>query len=211
MLTKRTNPAFLLLAAAAVAILGSLGVGEASVSGESSAFRPRRRVPRHATTKTHAISSEEAYYLHPSVLSAANEDPVKKSLLSIRGGVENTLLNAVSGAAVMALIEKGVKMGFKAKNIDFPSQLGACLILFAFLLVTEVVNPDLANGIFSALSPGAAFLAKWLPVFFVPGLAMLPLAPKIGDTTEVRKDGCSHEVLSSSLNCLYLTLFSINS
>jgi len=106
---------------------------------------------------------------------------------SIRGGVvENTTVNAVAGSVAMALIEKVVKEVFKANDISFPSQLGACIALFAFLLISEAVSPDFANSVFGALSPGAALLAKWLPVFFVPGLAMLPLAPSIGDTSEVR-------------------------
>jgi putative effector of murein hydrolase len=38
-----------------------------------------------------------------------------------------------------------------------------------------------------ALSPGQAWLSKLLPVFFVPGLAMLPVAPSVGSLVEVLK------------------------
>ena len=70
-------------------------------------------------------------------------------------------------------------------NIEFPALLGGCIFLFFFLLLTEAVNPTLANSIFEALSPGAAFLAKWLPPLFVPGLVMLPLSPSVGGGVEV--------------------------
>lgn len=51
----------------------------------------------------------------------------------------------------------------------------------------EVVKPGLGDGIFASLTPGAGLLAKWLPVFFVPGLAMLPLAPSMGSPLEIAK------------------------
>ena len=114
----------------------------------------------------------------------------QQQVLSInRGGaVANTLANGFAGAAVMALIEKGVKEAFAANGIDFPAQLGGCIFLFAFLLLTEMFSPTMANSIFDALSPGSSLLAKWLPVFFVPGLILLPLSPPIGNASEVRME-----------------------
>lgn len=155
----------------------AVGLGGASARVESSApaFRP------HHEPLPEAISGVEK-----QLSSKPIDRPIaQETALAVRGGVENTLGNAVAGAVAMALMEKGVKEGFKAKGITFPAQLGACLILFVSLLLTEAVNPGLAESIFVALSPGAAFLTKWLPVFFVPGLAMLPLAPPIGSGVEV--------------------------
>lgn len=80
--------------------------------------------------------------------------------LQVRGGVANTVTNAVMGSIVMALIEKGVKEGFRATGVSFPSQLAGCLILFTFLLGTNAVTPNVAANIFDALGPGAALLGK---------------------------------------------------
>ena len=33
--------------------------------------------------------------------------------------------------------------------------------------------------------PGAALIAKWFPIFFIPGLVLLPLSPPIGGPSEV--------------------------
>jgi hypothetical protein len=105
---------------------------------------------------------------------------------SLRGGVvANTVSNAVAGAVALALIEKLVKQGLKSARIDFPGQLAACMALFASLLAIEVVSPSVANSIFNLLTPGSALLAKWLPVFFVPGLVLLPLSKPIGGGVEV--------------------------
>lgn len=105
--------------------------------------------------------------------------------LEVRGGVANTLTNAVAGSVALALIEKAVKKGLAMAKIEFPGQLAACIVLFSFLLLVETVSPALANGIFNALTPGSALLAKWLPVFFVPGLVLLPLSKPIGGAVEV--------------------------
>lgn len=102
-----------------------------------------------------------------------------------RGGASSQK-DAITGAVVMTLIERVTNRVLKAQGIKFPSQLGGCIALLFFMLSAEVVSPGLGDSIFTNLNPGSALLAKWLPVFFVPGLAMLPLAPSIGSGMEVR-------------------------
>lgn len=55
------------------------------------------------------------------------------------------------------------------------------------LLLLERLNPSVSSTLSDALSPGAAVLAKWLPIFFVPSLVTLPLAPKLGSAMEAIK------------------------
>lgn len=106
----------------------------------------------------------------------------------LRGGelFDEGLQSAISGAVVFAIIEQVVKYGFKTYNFKYPASLGACIILFASLCLTDIVAPDTASSIYDFLVPGAAILAKWFPIFFVPGLALLPLSPRIGGTLDVR-------------------------
>jgi len=165
---------FLLALLLATATL-SVSCAEVAAHAEKAVFRPRSHLPSTAADRK---------YLSPR-RSIGKDVSLKQKALSLRGGVENTLTNAFAGVAAMALIEKGVKEFFKASDIKFPAQLAGCLFLFALLLITDSVMPDLANSIFAALTPGAGLLAKWLPVFFVPALAMLPLAPPVGNSFEV--------------------------
>ena len=106
-----------------------------------------------------------------------------------RGGaavlIQNGLPKALAGAVVFAAIEKAVKMGLSAANIQYPAQLGACILLFFVMCLTDVVNPKAAAYLFDSLSPAAALLAKWFPIFFIPGLVLLPLSPPIGGTVDV--------------------------
>lgn len=55
------------------------------------------------------------------------------------------------------------------------------------MIIAEGIIPGVGNAVFEYLTPGANLLAKWLPVFFVPGLAMLPLAPSMGSPLEILK------------------------
>jgi hypothetical protein len=53
------------------------------------------------------------------------------------------------------------------------------------MILAEIVKPGVGDSVFSYLSPGAGLLARWIAVFFVPGLAMLPNAPSMGSALEV--------------------------
>lgn len=176
--SRKAFASALLLTVALLSITTSAVQGSSHVVDDK-AFRPRSRMPLVDGDKKHSRSSARPVAEKEASLSS------QKSL-SVRGGVANTYSNAVLGAAVFAVIENGVKRTLKAADLNFPAQLASCIFVFAFLLLTEAVSPELANGIFSALTPGAGILAKWLPVFFVPALVMLPLSPSIGSSFEVR-------------------------
>lgn len=101
-----------------------------------------------------------------------------------RGGAIDAPNELVSAASLFA-IDYGIRNAFQACDISFPSQLGGCILLFAFLLLADFAKGGLGNDMLTFLSPGAGLLAKWLPVFFVPGLAMLPRAPSLGSALDV--------------------------
>ncbi len=95
--------------------------------------------------------------------------------------------NEVKGAMIFTLLDYMFRKAFVKYGINFPSQLGGCCILFVAMLLAEAIRPGLGDSVFNTLTPGANILAKWLPVFFVPGLVMLPLAPSMGSPLEVSK------------------------
>jgi len=148
-------------------------------SAERPTFLPRGVTD--AATKP-AVSSLKTLVANDAI-STSSRPP-----LASRGGAIAIPLpakNEVTGACVFLVLDYLFRKAFKANGIKFPSQLGGCCILFVVMLVAEVVKPGLGDGVFNSLTPGAGFLAKWLPVFFVPGLAMLPLAPSMGSSLEV--------------------------
>jgi putative effector of murein hydrolase len=92
---------------------------------------------------------------------------------------------ALLSAAAFVVLDVIFRLIFTKFHLTFPSSLGACSCLFAFLLT---FHQNEWNAL-DYLKPGATLLAKWLPVFFVPSLVTLPLADSIGSAVEVFKVG----------------------
>jgi hypothetical protein len=111
---------------------------------------------------------------------------VPTAVKSSSGGGLTFPTEAVVGSIAMALVERVVKQVFIANGISFPAQLAGCIVLFFALLLADAIIPGSGKAVYEALGPGTTLLTKWLPVFFVPGLAMLPLAPSVGSGIEVR-------------------------
>jgi len=112
-------------------------------------------------------------------------DDASMMAMSNRGGGDMSVQDkAIAGATAFLVFDTAFRKTFKACNIKFPAQLGGCIFMFAFLLLSELIIPGMGDSVYKALSPGANLLTKWLPVFFVPGLAMLPLAPSIGSVRD---------------------------
>lgn len=107
-------------------------------------------------------------------------------------------------AASFVFLDIAFRTLFKAAKVDFPASLGGCGFLFATLLA---LPPKASAFIYDKLTPGAALLAKWLPVFFVPSLISLPLTDSIGTTAEVIK--VTGIVIGGFLFTLLSTAFSV--
>jgi len=65
--------------------------------------------------------------------------------------------------------------------------LAGCGALFATLLSLRLINEEAGDAVYGTLKPGAAVLARWLPVFFVPSLVTLPLGRGLGSAAECLK------------------------
>ena len=120
-----------------------------------------------------------------------SSEHLASDIASLRGGISPQSKSEMLGVATFLALDLFFRRTFEAAGISFPSQLGGCIIVFASLiLVSALGGTQFSDAVFNALSPGAGWHAKWLPVFFVPGLAMLPLAPSLGSTAEVRSWKC---------------------
>jgi len=118
-----------------------------------------------------------------------------------------SLIASISSTVALVALDIGFRRLLKSLSISFPSSLAGCGTLFTLLVTLCTVNESLGDGLYNLLSPGAAVLAKWLPVFFVPSLVTLPLAQSLGSSLEVLKVGAV--VVAGFFFTLFSTAFSV--
>jgi hypothetical protein len=154
----------------------------AHATDSAAAFRPRAVVPR----SSRVAFSWETDDIIGNRSNKSNKELDEKITRIIRGGaVRNILPIALAGVVLFGIFEKLTKMALASANISFPGQLGACVALFGILCAMDLVAPSASMAIFEFLTPAAGLLAKWLPIFFVPGLVLLPLSPGFGGPIDV--------------------------
>jgi len=107
------------------------------------------------------------------------------SSVSSKDQVKTVFATTAASTVSLVVLDVMFRRLLKALSISFPSSLAGCISLFIVLLTLYNANSHWGDNVYSIFSPGAAVLAKWLPVFFVPSLVTLPLAPSLGSTTEV--------------------------
>ena len=92
---------------------------------------------------------------------------------------------ALSLGGVVAA-DSALRRAFAAQAIAFPSSLAGFFLTFTVLTTLQSLHPPSAERLFRSAQPGCAFLAKWLAVFFVPNLVLLPLVITMGSADLAR-------------------------
>lgn len=69
-----------------------------------------------------------------------------------------------------------LKQAFVAASIKFPSALFGMFCIFSVLMIFDSVVPAAANGLMNFFEPAFLFIQRWLPLFYVPSLVVLPLS-----------------------------------
>lgn len=162
-----------------------LAVLPASIGASTSFYRPSSTA-QFLSSKNEILNNK---IVTPLAADASCDDHIA---LSLRGGEGSTnadipKANELTGAAFFTVLQVLLNKVFVSKGIKFPAMLGCTILVFTVLVLAEIVSPGLGQNGFELLTPGANVLTKWLPVMFVPGLAMLPLAPSIGTPLDALK------------------------
>ena len=156
----------------------------------ATSFKPRHNRNNDITSLAfpkHLIPTNANELIIDDEVAAVHE------IIAARGGdatsnnIDVPTLPELTGAAFFTLLQIGLTKLFTTKSITFPAMLGCTVLIFVTLVLAEAISPGLGDAAFTLLQPGSNLLTKWLPVMFVPGLAMLPLAPSIGSPVDVLK------------------------
>lgn len=77
---------------------------------------------------------------------------------------------------IVLATDKFLKQAFVAASIKFPSALFGMFCVFSVLVVFDTFVPALAKAFMDFFEPATLFIQRWLPLFYVPSLVVLPLA-----------------------------------
>lgn len=88
------------------------------------------------------------------------------------------VLHLVVSLGIILAIDNFLKKAFVAAAIKFPSALFGMFCIFSILIVLDVTVPAVATSLMKFFQPALLFIQRWLPLFYVPSLVVLPLSVK---------------------------------
>jgi hypothetical protein len=133
------------------------------------------------STATSAAAGQTLLYPGSSTTSATTKTSIHIIVDGVSTMTQNPLVQAIASSAVFVVLDVFIKNMFRLRGVHFPSSLAGC----TGLAFTLLVNPY-HRSMYTVLSPGAKLLQKFLMVFLVPNLIVLPLCDGCGSITEVR-------------------------
>lgn len=72
--------------------------------------------------------------------------------------------------------DRALQIGAKQVGLTFPPALIGMLLIIAGLSALSSFNPNAAEKVQKLAAPGLDWVSRWLPLFYVPSLVVLPLA-----------------------------------
>ncbi|OVA12070.1 CidB/LrgB family [Macleaya cordata] len=88
------------------------------------------------------------------------------------------ILHLVVSLGIILAMDKFLKRVFVAAAIKFPSALFGMFCVFSVLMILDSIVPPAASSLMGFFDPAIMFIQRWLPLFYVPSLVVLPLAVK---------------------------------
>ncbi|GMQ04085.1 hypothetical protein CsSME_00049626 [Camellia sinensis var. sinensis] len=86
------------------------------------------------------------------------------------------ILHLIVSLGIILTMDKVLKKAFMAAAIKFPSALFGMFCVFTILMVLDSTVPAAATSLMNFFEPALLFIQRWLPLFYVPSLVVLPLA-----------------------------------
>ena len=142
--------------------------------------------------------SASVYTLSPEVSAtvaggeAASSDDANNLLQSISSA---PLTKAVLSSTLFIFTDLLIKNLFKSKGISFPSSLAGC----CFLATTLLASP-FHQKLYRILNPGAKLMQKFMMIFLVPNLIILPLCGGNYSALEVSRNKDQNDFVTSTMN-----------
>lgn len=101
---------------------------------------------------------------------SSNSSNNKTTKEIVQSFVEKPLTKALLSSSLFVFTDMTIKAVFKMRGISFPSSLAGC----CFLAMTLLSAP-FHQSLYKVLNPGAKLMQKFMMIFLVPNLIVLPL------------------------------------
>jgi len=89
-------------------------------------------------------------------------------------------LGVVGGVLALFALDEAIRALLSRIGFEFPSAVAGMLLSFAVLALGRAWGSGFAERTTQWLEPARRFLGRWMALFFVPPLAVVPLAPAPG-------------------------------
>ena len=86
------------------------------------------------------------------------------------------IAHLIISPGIILATDKILKKAFVAAAIRFPSALFGMFCIFSILVILDSTVPAAATGLMNFFEPALMFIQRWLPLFYVPSLVVLPLS-----------------------------------
>ncbi|KAK8578989.1 hypothetical protein V6N13_142227 [Hibiscus sabdariffa] len=141
--------------------------------------------PAPAPHKSSSVLGPKSNFLQmvPSETSSNREVLLKASASDSSNSSTSTLSQKVLGVlhlvvslGIVLAMDNLLKKAFVAAAIKFPSALFGMFCIFSVLVILDTTIPAAATSLMNFFEPALMFIQRWLPLFYVPALVVLPLS-----------------------------------
>lgn len=82
----------------------------------------------------------------------------------------------VSSLGIIIAVDKILEQAFAVMGIKFPSALFGMFCIFSILVFLDFQFPVAVTNLMNFFEPALLFIQRWLPLFYVPALVVLPIS-----------------------------------
>jgi len=143
--------------------------------------RTHRRISRSRASEPRSALDADGMdaYRRPSASSRA---VFASSVTDVEPVPEPSLLvsyaQKFTGLGLLLAVDKALKTAFEQAGWNFPAPLAGMFIIIAVLQALDMTSPKALRAVEAFFAPALAWISRWVPLFFVPSLVMLPIILK---------------------------------
>ncbi|XP_050205816.1 plastidal glycolate/glycerate translocator 1, chloroplastic [Mercurialis annua] len=146
-----------------------------TLNGNRSQYNHKLLVPITVNSRFLQMGSQENSSSRRILTKSTRSDGISTTSSTLSQSVFGVLHLLVSLGIIVAM-DKLLKQAFVEAAIKFPSALFGMFCIFSVLTVLDTVIPAAATSLMNFFEPALLFIQRWLPLFYVPSLVVLPLS-----------------------------------